>query len=202
MDIFTYIENKSKDIAKKIGKGKDEEDIEVYEYSIFLILSQLLTNGTGIIISLLLGIFLPYVVCVVTYMILRSFAGGYHCKTFKQCYFTSNILYLLLVALGLTFSYNSWLLLGIALIPSVGIIPLCPKPSEYSLSRGKVRDKRFRIKYIVALAILTAIAVGLIALGYPVYANMIACGMIGTVIMVTDCCSSVISQIWKLIDGE
>ena len=69
MDIFTYIENKSKDIAKKIGKGEDEEDIEVYEYSIFLILSQLLTNGTGIIISLLLGIFLPYVVCVVTYMI-------------------------------------------------------------------------------------------------------------------------------------
>ena len=122
MDIFTYIENKSKDIAKKIGKGEDEEDIEVYEYSIFLILSQLLTNGTGIIISLLLGIFLPYVVCVVTYMILRSFAGGYHCKTFKQCYFTSNILYLLLVALGLTFSYNSWLLLGIALIPSVGFI--------------------------------------------------------------------------------
>ena len=54
----------------------------------------------------------------------------------------------------------------------------------------------------MALAILTAIAVGLIALGYPVYANMIACGMIGTVIMVTDCCSSVISQIWKLIDGE
>ena len=37
MDIFTYIENKSKDIAKKIGKGEDEEDIEVYEYSIFLI---------------------------------------------------------------------------------------------------------------------------------------------------------------------
>lgn len=96
---------------------------------------------------------------------------------------------------------NSVLLLGIALIPSVGIIPLCPKPSEYSLSQGKVRDKRFRIKYIVALAILTAIAVGLIALGYPVYANMIACGMIGTVIMVTDCCSSIISQIWKLIDG-
>jgi accessory gene regulator B len=151
---------------------------------------------------LLLGIFLPYVICVVTYMILRSFAGGYHCKTFKQCYFTSNILYLLLVALGLTFSYNSWLLLGIALIPSVGIIPLCPKPSEYSISQGKIRDKRFRAKYIVSLAILTAIAVGLIVLGYSVYANMIACGMIGTVIMVTDCCSSIISQIWKLIDGE
>ena len=51
MDIFNLIEKKSHNIAKKIGNGDTEEDIELYEYSIFMILSNIFTIGIGLLFS-------------------------------------------------------------------------------------------------------------------------------------------------------
>lgn len=201
MNIFDYIEKKSKDIAIKIGKNDEKEDIEIYEYAIFSILSSVLTNGVGLILAFVFNIFLPYIVCVTSYMILRIFAGGYHCKTFKQCFYTSNILYLILTFLAIA-PQNSIIILILAFIGGCMIIPQCPKPSEYSLSQGKVRDKKFRIKYVISLFVLIIIAIILLCFELQTFANTISYAILGTVFLVSDVGENILISIWKLIENE
>ena len=201
MNIFDYIEKKSKDIAIKIGKNDEKEDIEIYEYAIFSILSSVLTNGVGLILAFVFNIFLPYIVCVISYMILRIFAGGYHCKTFKQCFYTSNILYLILTFLAIT-PQSSIIILVLAFIGGCIIIPQCPKPSEYSLSQGKVRDKKFRIKYVISLFVLIIIAIILLCFELQIFANTISYAILGTVFLVSDVGENILTSIWKLIENE
>lgn len=201
MDIFDYIENKSKFLAEKIGYGDDEEDIEIYEYAIFAILSQSFINGIGLILSLVLNIFLTYIFCISCYMTLRIFAGGYHCKTFKQCFYTSNVLYLLLTFLAIV-PQNSLFLLIMSAISGCAIIPYCPKPSEYSLSRGTIKDKKFRNKYIISLIIFIMIASLLIYLNLNTYANAICYAILGTGFVVSDIGEYILTSFWRLVENE
>ena len=53
MNIFDFIEDTSYDIAKYIGINDSEDEVELYEYSIFMIISNTFTIGTGLILSLI-----------------------------------------------------------------------------------------------------------------------------------------------------
>lgn len=202
MNIFNYIENKSTEIANKIGKEESKEDIEIYEYSIFCILSNAFTNGIGLILALVFNIFVPYIICVFSYMLLRTFAGGYHCKTFEQCFYTSNVLYLVLTFLSIITAHHAAYYLIFAIIGGIVIIPKCPKPSEYSLSRGKIRDKKFRIKYATSMFVLIIISTILIYFELPLFANCISYAILGTVFMISDAGEDILISIWKLIEKE
>ena len=201
MNVFDYIENKSKSLAKSIGVGEEQEDIEIYEYAIFAILSQILTNGVGLILAAIFNIFIPYLICTLCYMTLRIFAGGYHCKTFRQCFYTSNALYLFLTILSII-PQNSMFLLILAFIGGTAITPYCPKPSEYSLSRGAIKDKKFRNKYIISLIIFIIIASLLIYLNLNTYANAICYAILGTGFVVSDIGECILTSFWRLVENE
>lgn len=165
MNIFNYIENKSHEIACKLGKNETEEDIELYEYSIFMILSHLLTFGTATILSLVFGYFWNFVIIYISFALLRRGSGGYHCNTFRNCFFTTNILFLItgLISIRIYTNINafnySMCLWFISLFCGIFIMPVCPKPTINSPSRGYSEDIRFRKKYRNALILLSIISI-------------------------------------------
>lgn len=76
----------------------------------------------------------------------------------KNVFFTSNILIILGYFIEQLFLYNLVFAIILSFILGVYILPICPKPSKNSCSRGHSEDIRFRKKYRNTLFILEFIA--------------------------------------------
>lgn len=195
MNIFDYIETASHNVALKLGRNEDEEAIELYEYSVFLIMAHIFTMGTGLILSLLFGYLVPYLVSHITFVLLRRGAGGYHCEEFKHCYVTTNMLYIV-SSVGAILTQNipeiMWFL---SLLCGIFIMPICPKPSKNSPSRGYSEDIRFRKKYrnsLIFLIILSLIFINNI----NIISTSISCGIFIMFFVVSDVGENILNLIW------
>lgn len=147
MNIFKWIEDVSFKIAEKIGKDETQDNIDLYKYSIFMIFSETFSFLGGLIFAAIFECILPYIIMNIIFALLRSGAGGYHCPTFASCFWTCNILFVLFSYLSILFSDLYLITFIISIIGGIFIMPVCPKPSENSPSRGYYEDIRFRKIY-------------------------------------------------------
>lgn len=97
------------------------EDKELYRYGIQQRLNLALNILTTMIIGYLCGMFYSSILFLLSYMLLRSFCGGYHAKTHFRCYIYSIVMItcILLAAKHLTFSaliYEILILIGVTVI--------------------------------------------------------------------------------------
>ena len=198
MDIFNLIEKKSHNIAKKIGNGDTEEDIELYEYSIFMILSNIFTIGIGLLFSIILGYFRYFIFSEISFILIRLVAGGSHCDTFKKCFFVSNIISIIscLIAI-LTINY-SYVMIFISFISCILILPICPKPSTNSPSRGYYEDIKFRKKF--AYRCIFLILISIVAFGLDLFfiTSSICSGILVVCFVVSDIGEKFINNLSKL----
>ncbi|MEG2813783.1 MAG: accessory gene regulator B family protein [Oscillospiraceae bacterium] len=89
-----------------INNGTIEtDDKELYLYGFQQGFFILLNFVTSIVIGLLLGMFWQSIIFTMTYLPLRTFAGGYHAKTPLRCYFSS---ILLITVTLLTIKFVPW----------------------------------------------------------------------------------------------
>ena len=198
MNIFKYIENTSYKIAHMIGKNDSQDDVELYEYSVFMILSNCFTILSGLILSLILGYYKAYIVCTISYIMLRTVGGGQHCDTFQKCFFVSNIV----IIICCIFSYISLshpaILWIVSTILSINIIPICPKPSINSPSRGYSEDTKFRKKFAARLSFLLGLSLVFIYLDLFLLSTSISAGILILCFVLTDTGESVISKIFHI----
>lgn len=194
MNIFKQIEQFSQTLALKIGKNESEDDIELYQYSIFMILSNGFTICSGLLVSLLFGYFLQYILCVLSYVFLRVVAGGTHCDTFKQCYFTSNIIFFICAMFSFICSIYPNISFLVSVFCIINTIPITPKPSENSESRGRSEDLRFRRKCAFKATILLLISAICIPL-LPIVTACISSGIIILCLVLTNFGERVISKL-------
>ena len=74
-------------IAQLCASGAiQEDDREVYEYSLNILLISVLHTLTILLIGLALGMFLESVVLFASFFLIRKFAGGFHAPKHWQCY--------------------------------------------------------------------------------------------------------------------
>lgn len=196
MNIFNYIENTSHNIALKIGKDEGEDNIELYEYSIFLITSYIFTTGVGVILALIFGYLIPYIVSHITFVLLRRGSGGYHCETFRDCFITTNTLYIIgSIGAILTQSIPEimWFL---SLLCGIFVMPICPKPSKNSPSRGYSEDIRFRKKYRNALLLLIILSLFCIN-NINLITTSISCGIFIVCFITSSFGEHLLNFIWR-----
>lgn len=74
-----------------------EDDIEVYDYAMFVIIFNLLTLVTLICIGILFNQLSFTIMFLLFYLPNRIFIGGYHCKTPLTCYLTFTSIYLVIL---------------------------------------------------------------------------------------------------------
>lgn len=83
------------EIAKELKTNGllDEGKEEIFTYGLEIMTSTLLQIMSILLISILVGNFLPTLLYFITFIPLRIYAGGYHSKTRKRCYFLSLFVY-------------------------------------------------------------------------------------------------------------
>lgn len=84
-----------KEIAEELKSNGllDEEKEEIFTYGLEIMTSTSLQILSILLISILLGNFLPTILYFITFIPLRIFAGGYHSRTRTRCYLLSLFVY-------------------------------------------------------------------------------------------------------------
>ena len=195
MDIFQRIEQLSYRIAERIGKGDSEEDVELYKYSVFMMLSNSFTIGVGALLAIGFGYFHVYIPCVITYILLRTVGGGQHCDTFYECFFISNIIISFCCIMAILTEDAAEIMWLISMLVAINTIPICPKPSSNSPSRGKKEDLRFRKSFAFRSSAFIVLSFVFIIIHRPLISTSISAGILVLCFILSDFGERLISEI-------
>lgn len=72
----------------------DQDDVDIYAYSLEVLLGTVLEIALIIFLSFLTNILTTTVICLAVFSSIRFFGGGVHCSTYLRCLVTANILML------------------------------------------------------------------------------------------------------------
>lgn len=75
----------------------DKEDVEIYEYGIFVVLFNLLSIGAIIVLGILFNRLSFTLEFLLFYIPNRMIIGGYHCKTPQRCFITFTSSYIIIL---------------------------------------------------------------------------------------------------------
>lgn len=79
--------------------GAKETDSDLYEYGIIICLSTIINLTITFIVGFVVGMPSLLLVFLIPYLLIRSFAGGYHAKTFWGCVLISSVIVIAVVLL-------------------------------------------------------------------------------------------------------
>lgn len=100
-----------------IKKIIDIDDKECYVYGLELLISKIIVFGVILVISIITQTIIPSIIFISSYIFLRQYSGGYHCKTAEMCMLVSIFIYLIfLITLKLSLLYLDIYLLGLSAI--------------------------------------------------------------------------------------
>ena len=151
----------------------DDAQKEVYVYGATLILTTLLGIVSILLLSAIFFSIWDGVLFLTVFSVVRTSAGGYHCKTYLKCFLLSNAIFLGIMAVSLLFSYLPTLptdtmrvLSGILfLVTWLYIFFNAPVvPINHALSKKKVLQNKLRAR--CSSTIVSLFGVGCILLLY------------------------------------
>lgn len=127
-----------------------EEDLNLYQYSIKVLICTLLNYFAFISIGLFCGMFWENVAIIIPFSIIRKFSGGYHADKYRNCFLGSIIIDIvcLLIVKSIT-GMGIHILIGITAL-SFMLICIC-SPVEHKNKHLNPKEKT--IFKLVAIAI-------------------------------------------------
>lgn len=145
-----------------------EEDLEIYEFGVGQFLFQAINVITTIGIALLCGMLPQCLLFLVSYIPLRSFAGGFHAKTRTRCYILSNAMIAAALRAIRVAPATAWMCLLLTLPGASVIFFLAPvQDRNKPLSEIERLVYRRRSRWILLTLILSC--AGSFAIGHPVW---------------------------------
>lgn len=154
------------------------DEQELYAYGFWQGMFILLNLVTIVIIGLLARMLWQSMLFTITYVILRSMAGGYHARTQQGCYLFSVLLILAVLSMLKWFPWCTIWSVIISLTPTLAIFLLAPVEDENKpLDETEQIVYRKRSRYIsltLAIATLILLAVGLATIAHCIVASLLA----------------------------
>ena len=113
----------------------NENERDLYSYGAFLLISNAMTLVTALLIGLVSHRFVETLMFITSFVVLRSFTGGYHSKTFFKCYvYFLGIIAIHILILNLSQIIPFWLIrcycLGAVLLSGFVIRVMAPVDHE------------------------------------------------------------------------
>ena len=102
-----------------------EQEKEIYCFGICQLIMLLLNICTSFFISLCYGRIIEGMIFSSAYILLRSYAGGYHAKTRKRCYILSSLMAVIVFPI-IELSKNRIIICGEIIMSAVMILILAP----------------------------------------------------------------------------
>lgn len=155
-------------ITKSLINNKfiNDQDKDLYAYGLQLGITALLNIFITIILGILMGRIWESIVFLLTYIPLRSYAGGYHAKNQFRC----DVLSILLIITALTgcsllIKYD---FAGRLLLPASGIIIFFLSPVEdFNKRLNQEETKNYRKKSRILVGVIFSFVILLRQLYYP-----------------------------------
>ncbi len=172
-------------LSLKQHKHIQDEDCELFEYGIFLVLSQILYSIICLVCGIIFGCIVESIVFYISFMVIREYAGGFHASTELRCFIlsTSSILlstYCISIIKEHDFDTVFIILLSLS---SLIIILLTPLDTEEK-PLTKTEKINFRKKTLVILVVLLIILIAtfnrLSFLSFPIGTAIILEGVLLT----------------------
>ena len=159
-----------------------EDDMELYQYGLELLLSDVFIGASMLVIGTITGQLAGSLLFCFSFYTLRAYCGGYHCKSFEQCCFvTIGIFTSFLVSLA-------FLKINVIMTAATAICAcICYKYSPVQ-HRNRVlsTEEMFRCRSISRVLILISILVYTVAIikGLIIPYMCISCALIATGILI------------------
>lgn len=153
--------NIADNLANLLSANKiiDINNQEAYSYGLELFLFKFTLYIIILIISLLTGSFIISLVFTASYMLLRQYTGGYHCKTSEACMLTSILIYTFMLLLY-NLKLNNLTLFFFVIIPISYLIIILKAPIENENNPLDTDEtKKYRILSIIISTLLTVLSI-------------------------------------------
>lgn len=149
-------------------KGKEakkmlHEDEALQKYSMRLFGSQLANLGVTLLLGIVSGRWLEIILFVISFVTLRRYAGGYHCKNSRTCFWMSSLIMAIavygIVLLEIWINTERSIILWLCLWEmAAGCFILLAAPVEapekpLDAQEKKVYGKRARITLVIQMAV-------------------------------------------------
>jgi accessory gene regulator protein AgrB len=175
---------------------------EVYAYGIEALFSAVYNYIPLLIFGHILGHPLETLVIYLTFSILRINGGGKHANTRFACFITTQFMYFIAFGFAVILKDFAWILIIVSLLLGVSLVPIIPKPSEKSLSRG-FKDFLFRERFIKILISLFILSIIFNEFNLYILSNSISFGIIALKVLLLDKTEEIIDKIWEVLyNGE
>lgn len=136
-----------------------EEDRELYEYGVEITVEYAINLFTTVLIVVIMQEIISGIFMYASFMMLRSYSGGVHAKSFKRCYLYSSMVILITLLLIRFNIISIWIYRGVGVVSCLYLWFTEPIASENKEVNEK--EKRFFIKkekniiiYIVIISIV------------------------------------------------
>lgn len=159
------------------------EQKEIIKYGIHAFLSIVINTLLLICVGMILNMLLEATVLLLGFSCLRSYAGGYHCKTEMGCLILSNCIFAMILVISVLtpddVRENVWLLvLSIGVVIMVRFAPVESEHKQLDATEFSVYKKRVRILLIIETGtIFTLKYFQLIELAYILSLGIFMLGM-------------------------
>lgn len=152
-------------VVKLIEDGAiEEEDREIYEYGFHNGIIMLVNIVLTVLIGVCMKMFVESILFMISYIPIRTYAGGIHAKTQLRCFIYSNLLVVVILACANILSSNLLVLVVLGVIAAGIIICLAPVEDQNKpLDDEEVRVYGKKARRILLGDIVLAIVFGLVS---------------------------------------
>lgn len=165
-------------VERLLGKGIIiKSDYDIYLFGIEQLLSIILNLLTTILIGCLFGIVWQAILFVGAFMILRSYAGGYHALTPVRCYILTIVTIIVSLSAIKYFEIDMVVLISLLIMTSVVILVLAPVDTE-NKPIDEIEYIYYRKKTMIVWGVEVIIALLCVAVDFLEEMKCIVCAQV------------------------
>ncbi len=144
-------------VASMIEKNAiSTEDRQLYAYGLYQSFLLAVNVASSILLGIVFGIFVQSALLITCYIPLRSYSGGYHCKTPLRCYLFS-VISLSVVLAVIKYQIITGYFVAVLLVLSVAVIIWLAPMESYNKPLDEEERLVFRKRTLVIVVLLTTI---------------------------------------------
>ena len=166
-----------------------DDDFELYEFSAFYFLFNLIPLGLSIAIGTALNMFWKSILFIIPYVSIRTFSGGFHFKSAKLCFLVTNMIlfFSLIITKKMICIGRSTIFLALILLASLTVFLLSPIDSD---ARKLTSSETSAFRRVARYLVITFLAIDLVLyyLGIFSAAYPIGMGIALTAALQLPCC--------------
>lgn len=140
-----------------------DEDYEIYQYGLEQLFTSILNMLTLLVIGSIMGMIWQGIIFVLSFMLLRKYAGGYHASTPLGCYLLTTLIITVALSVMKYFEISILIYLVLLMVSSVIVYMLTPVEAV-NKELDKIEKIIYRKKTILTWIVEVSLAIGVFIL--------------------------------------